>query len=46
MKLNEPEVVVVPEILPFEGSRSSPGGNAPLVTPHTRVPMPPATEIV
>ena len=44
VKLNEPEVVGIPEIVPFEGSRSSPGGNAPLVTPHTRVPMPPVTE--
>ena len=40
---NEPEVVGVPEILPFEGLRLSPGGNAPLVTPHTSVPMPPVT---
>ena len=40
---NGPEVVGVPEILPLEESRLSPGGNAPLVTPHTRVPMPPVT---
>jgi len=43
---NKPEVMGVPEILPFEGLRSSPGGNAPLVTPQTSVPMPPVTEIV
>jgi hypothetical protein len=46
LKLNEPVLVGVPEIFPFEALRSSPGGNAPLVTPHTRDPIPPVTETV
>ena len=44
--MNEPVLVGVPEIFPVEGLRSSPGGNAPLVTPQTRVPMPPVTDTV
>ena len=41
VKVNRPELVGVPEIVPVEGLSVRPGGNAPLVTPHTRVPMPP-----
>lgn len=43
VKVNGPVLVGVPETLPVEGLRLTPGGNAPLVTPHTRVPMPPVT---
>ena len=46
VKLNEPELIDVTEIVPFEGLTLSPGGNPPQVTPHTRVPMPPVTETV
>jgi len=46
VNLNEPVLVAVPEILPFDGLRLSPGGKAPLVTPQIRVPMPPVTDTV
>ena len=46
VRLNEPELVGVPEILPLVVLRMRPGGKAPLVTPHSKVPMPPMTETV
>ena len=46
VKLNDPELVGVPAILPLVVLRLRPGGKAPLVTPHSRVPMPPVTETV
>lgn len=46
VNVNGPVLVGVPEILPFEVLRLSPGGKPPLVTPHTRVPKPPVTKTV
>ena len=46
LKENAPVLVGVPDRLPVEALRLKPGGKAPLITPHTSVPMPPVTETV